>query len=546
MFPRLCPVGVGVGVLLLAAVRAASGAEFRVRTFAKVTGPAPASQTIAHGLGEPPRALVLWTVGKTPGAAASAGFHHAIGASDGVRSSRSAAIASQDGGTSRQASRRMADKALSIVRWGEVTLAEADLAAWDSSGFTLQWTTNDASAHAIHFLAIAGAEVSARVVRWTAPTTLGPRRVTGVGFRPAAVLHFYLGAYFVGAPPRSEAQGFFGLGTMDGGGGQWANQTISWDAGITFRLERAQTVGSSILMFNERGVTKDAAFSSMDPDGFTVSFTAGTNDASQVFSLALGGVRARTGSFDKTVGRAPADQVVGGVGFSPRAVLLSSHQDPVGASPRQHARLGLGMTDGSNHASTAYTDADGTRPTTRGVDRTNMAFVKLSTAGVVEAEASISTIAADGFGLRWTTNDSVPAQITYLALGSVAAPLPDASAPPDAAPAMDGPDAAAMDGPAASDGSTGPDLTRDAGGADMPADPADAPGGGGGADAGGASLASIELGVGCACQAGDRAAAPGGAPLMSVVLGLLSAAISRRPRRRQRGARSASTARGRF
>jgi hypothetical protein len=50
--------------------------------------------------------------------------------------------------------------------WGEVLLAEADLTAWDASGFTLRWSANDAPPTPIHFVAIGGAEVSARVVAW--------------------------------------------------------------------------------------------------------------------------------------------------------------------------------------------------------------------------------------------------------------------------------------------------------------------------------------------------------------------------------------------
>jgi hypothetical protein len=116
----------------------------------------------SHALGQPPRALLLWTAGATGN-----GFDHARGVSDGPGASRALAVASQNGVRTSNASRRLAARALSIVDWGEVLLAEADLTAWDASGLTLGWSANDPSPTPIHFVAIGGAEVSARVVAWS-------------------------------------------------------------------------------------------------------------------------------------------------------------------------------------------------------------------------------------------------------------------------------------------------------------------------------------------------------------------------------------------
>ena len=116
----------------------------------------------------------------------------------------------------------MANKVLTMVRWGEVVVAEADLSSWDDTNFTLNWTTNDANAYVIHFIAIGGSDVSAPVVDWTMRTTTGNPTVTGVGFQPDVVFHAHGGHTFTAALPANLAGGAFGLGVMDFDGDQWA------------------------------------------------------------------------------------------------------------------------------------------------------------------------------------------------------------------------------------------------------------------------------------------------------------------------------------
>ena len=100
----------------------------------------------------------------------------------------------------------MANKVLTMVRWGEVVVAEADLSSWDDTNFTLNWTTNDANAYVIHFIAIGGSDVSARVVDWTMRTTTGNTTVTGVGFQPDVVFHAHGGHTFTAAAAREHGR----------------------------------------------------------------------------------------------------------------------------------------------------------------------------------------------------------------------------------------------------------------------------------------------------------------------------------------------------
>ncbi len=282
----------------------------KVGSFTKSTGGAPVTQVVPHGLGLAPKALILWTDGKT-NEAFSADFLYSLGMTDGTTSFSTAATSLNGATPLPSVWRQMATKALAI--WsppppaGGVALAEADLQSWDTTNFTLNWTTNNATPYVIHFIAIGGPAVSAKVVNWQMATGTGNQSVTGFGFKPDVVLHAYLGAGFFTAPPSGAAGAHFGLGVMDQNGGQWATDEETYNGTLT--MTRGQQTNACIYTMNNSrlGPTKLASFVSMDPTGFTVNFSIANTNPSQVISLALKGVAAKAGSFLKsTTASAPA------------------------------------------------------------------------------------------------------------------------------------------------------------------------------------------------------------------------------------------------
>ena len=290
----------------------AQGQTYRVGSFTKIS--TTGTQNIAHGLGETPKAIILWTNGKTD-ENFSTGFLFSFGITDQSRTSYAVASASQHGVTTPNASRRLAAKAISIVQWGETLLAEADISAWDANTFTLNWTTNTAGTdYVVHFLAIGGPSVSSKVYNWAMGEAVGSRSVTGIGFQPSLVLHAHLGHDFTAGAGSNAVNGHFGLGVMDATGNQWATSSLSLDkAGVgNSDTQRGQQTDGCLYSFNE-GLTvqKKAAYVSMDPDGFTVNFTnAASPAAGQVISLALGGLSGKAGSFLKSTTIAPHVQNV--------------------------------------------------------------------------------------------------------------------------------------------------------------------------------------------------------------------------------------------
>jgi hypothetical protein len=401
------------------------GAVFAVGSFTKPTS--GSSQTVSHTLGQTPKALILWTAGKT-NETPSSGFSFGMGVYDGL-TNLSTGMDVRDAVSPASSARRLADRAITIVQYDQTTLAEANVTAWSATNFTLNWTTNlDSAAYVIHYIAIGGPQVSAKAVTWTAPTAPGSRAVSNVGFQPEAVLHFYAGGAFVSAPPSASANGVFGMGAMDRAGGQWANMFGDSSNSNPTTSSRAQRTDSALYMTTDNpsvAISKEATFTSMSGSGFTVNFTSAStaSHATQIFSLALAGVRAKVGSFNKSTGGAPASQAVAGTGFRPGVVFLSSIQTTAQSSGTvhgAHARLGIGASDGPHEGSSAMASADNASPSNvDGYDRTSKVFLKVDTTSLAtDAEADFTSFDANGFTLNWTKNDATGSQICYVALGA--------------------------------------------------------------------------------------------------------------------------------
>ena len=395
---------------------------YQVGSFTKSTGGAPASQTVVHSLGVTPKALILWTTGST-NATPRASLLWGTGASSSPGTSRCVGQGSRDNVNPSQSARRMALKALCMVRWDQTTLVEADLTSWNGASFTLNWTTNDNNAYVIHYVLIGGQGVSSKMVQWQFPGATGNAAVTGVGFSPDAVLHFYSGAGFNTVPPANLGSALFGMGAMERGGTQGANGAASTDNVSPTNAVRAQRPGVAIYTASLPSlISKQATLVSMDADGFTLNYSVANNWTGYLYSLALAGGRVRVGSFTKAVAAAPAVQAVTGLGFKPNLVVLSSVQDVARASGTitNPARRGLGASDGTTAGCSAYSDEDGRNTSSvHAIDKTNKLFMKMDNATqTIDAEADLASLDADGFTLRWTTNDAVATEVLYFALGA--------------------------------------------------------------------------------------------------------------------------------
>ncbi|MBP7965003.1 MAG: DUF11 domain-containing protein, partial [Caldilineaceae bacterium] len=393
---------------------------YKMGNFTKRTS--TGSQVITHNLGKTPKAIMLWTSGQTSDGTVGSAYHYAQGISDGTTSYAFAA-AGQDNVSPGNASRRFAAKAITLVEWGEVLLAEADLSSWTTTTFTLNWTTNNSDATLIHYLLIGGNDVAAKAVNWQVPTSTGNRTITGVGFQPDLVMHLNGGTGLTGSAPSSQTQSAAGFGVMNAKGEQWALAALAKDEIDPTATSRGQRTDAALVSTGLDGSQNPefsaiASYVSMNADGFTLNFstTSANNTAGQVASLALRGVSSKLGSFDKAT--ATGSQAVTGAGFQPEALMLASWARTARTTTDDNTIMTLGASDGTTEGVSWFGDWDNIDPTnTMGLDRTNKVFAKSSSSQSIDAEADLAAFNADGFTLDWTTNsDGMAAQLLYLAL----------------------------------------------------------------------------------------------------------------------------------
>ncbi len=397
--------------LLLWLPSAAFGGVFKVGTFSKSTAAAPAVQVVPHGLGTTPSALILWSVG-TPDQTTSTDALVAVGFSDGT-TARSVSAAASNGGATSNASRRLADAALTEVSPGEVLRLEAALVGWDDSAFTLRWTTNNAVAERIHYLVLGGEDLLAKVVAWPMPTVAGARAVTGVGFRPDVVLHLHGGAGLTAAGSLPHA--LMGLGAMDSGGRTWANAFGASDALAPSEVNSGQRTGQALTAVSGVGSSTLAAnLISMDADGFTLDFTTASATGGTVVSLALKGVQGHAASFTRNSG---ASQTITLPGFRPSLVLLSSYEFPNSLMTNSHAGWYLGASDGVSEATTVFAARDNVSPvqTWRKSNEARCIATISALNGASDYAATLTPVAT-GFTVTWVTPSTLPDDQLFLAL----------------------------------------------------------------------------------------------------------------------------------
>ena len=162
-----------LGVLAPSSVAVAQSVD--VGSFSKSTNTSvPATQVVSHSLGETPKLVILWTANAT-GTTAEAFW--GFGASDGSNE-YSVSTFFENGVSPTDNTRRIATKVITQVDNAQAVLFEADLTSWNTTTFTLSWSTNNASAVTIHYIAIGGSRK-----RSSLHGTRAPRRSMRCGRR---------------------------------------------------------------------------------------------------------------------------------------------------------------------------------------------------------------------------------------------------------------------------------------------------------------------------------------------------------------------------
>src|SRR5207248_2640616 len=156
--------------------------------------------------------------------------------------------------------------------------------------------------------------------------------------------------------------------------------------------------------------TVQAAFTSpMLANGFQMNFSTNSIGAQHFFSLALGGLNANVGTFNRPTATCnPCTGVTttsAALGFTPGAVLMSNVSSLTSATFTAGARFGVSAADGTNFAASNLTDQNGL--TISGSGKTVTKYLTYPDNGI--NKVAVDADRDDGFAGATATTMTFPA-----------------------------------------------------------------------------------------------------------------------------------------
>lgn len=287
-------------------------------------------------------------------------------------------------------------------------------------GFRLAVTNTGVFAHRCAFLCLSGDEFRGNVGTFNTSTSTGVLAVTGVGFEPKAVL--------IGTNKSNTTPGITTTGSS-----RWSMGVMTaadqWSTDTSADNTLAQTViggheSSKVMgrVSNSTTYSLQAAYSSMDSDGFSVNVNPAPGAAIIWGYVALGGsVDVKAGTFSQP--SSTGAQAITGAGFTPSQLLLASSSSATTGAQAQ-TRPSFGLAESSTKR-VAYGNSalNGANPTTAGRQASESLCIthNTGTGTTVVAAADFTSMDADGFTVNWSTADATARKEYYLAIAELPA-----------------------------------------------------------------------------------------------------------------------------
>lgn len=374
------------------------------------------NQTIS-GIGFTPKAIILWTSYRTA-TGFTDGYQFQIGMADGTNQNSWAVISNE--AAPNDTDRAKSESQLILIRnVAGTNIRVATIVSLGSGEFVINWSTVDANAVVFHFMAFGGDEINVVVgndtfaARYSASNT----DFDGLTFNPELV-------FFVGCVSSSDAANGPCLGWAASGvpGGTITQGSAAGqvrDAQSTSITGRFQSASRCVDIFSSsaQSLAVDLRFTG----GWTVAATTPTAATTAAHYLAIGGISAKAGSGNQPT--STGNQAITGLDFTPKGVMVLSVGNTTSASVATESRFSVGGSDGSNQG-WAWTGAvDNVNPIRTAIGHSVSNIVTMSTpdatgsASTTEAQASLSSLDADGFTLNWGTADATQREYLWVAMG---------------------------------------------------------------------------------------------------------------------------------
>ena len=369
-------------------------------------------EAVVSGLGFRPKAVVAWwtqqerSEGVETGNAGGFGLWSASGCG-------AVAWASAHG-TARATARTAATAGALLgvdAQSGDVVMA-ADGVRLDGGGFALEWGQPPSHPWVVHYLAIGGEELSARV-GWSEPAAGAP----ALDLTPAAngTRALVLAACAPGPGEHENGLGV-GIGVVAGRDQAAASYCVP-NGAAPGTVVGAQSPSAGVVLCQETGTTASGTID-LDSGAGSVRRLETGGRPLQICHLALDGVRCTSGVAlsPSSPGRRRTK-----VGFAPEALLLVSWGLAPWAHPKPIGRLCVGATASGSSGCGGWDDrndeAEVTATHAHSSTRKVLHVVDTMTGGT-HATATVGSLDANGFTLEWPESDGKEREFAYLALAS--------------------------------------------------------------------------------------------------------------------------------
>lgn len=295
--------------------------------------------------------------------------------------------------------------------------ADLDLVSFDTDGFTFNKSASWGTCP-VNYIALRGIS-AAKAGSFNLATSTGAQTVTDPGFKPDVVL-FTWGRNGTGS---QADNGAIGIGATDGVN-QWANN-VAWQDNSTSHDDAvAWSTDGCIQGGTQVAQEFKASITSFDNNGFTLNVSDAADAGSTLIGyLALKDVRANVGSDSQKT--TTGTQAKTGIGFTPKMLLFAgTQQTTTGYTTAVDGDAMVGATDASANKAIWIGDVRTKNNTwsSRWLASAKTVVHRHDTgtgSASTDAEASLSSLDADGYTLNWSTADGTARQFGYLALGDL-------------------------------------------------------------------------------------------------------------------------------
>jgi len=399
-----------------------ANSQFKIGTFNKSTNTGtPVNQAIT-GIGFTPKALILFSTQVTAEDSNSAGLGFCLGFSDGT-DERSIWTGSKDNVGISDGNRYASDSKIINLRSpssGGALQAEADLKSFDADGFTLTWTTNNASAFIIKYIAIGGDDITADVFEFTQKTSTGSQSVSTSLNTADFVLLASIGNNVKNSVITSMLAT---VGMASGPSNEGATCVFAADnagTSVTNRFQRTNRVHLVGTNDSPQTTQAQAEFTNFTTTGFDLNYLNADASARYIFGLTIKGGTWEVGN---DVTKASIGTQAYTTTVKPVGMFQFSTANIVNSLVATQTKLALGGSSGATESegvSVTDEDAQGTTDSYRRSSSTYLMNLLNTTDGSVIDRASLDSFNATDFTLNFNDADAIQREFIWAVLKEAA------------------------------------------------------------------------------------------------------------------------------